>query len=243
MTVACENPEAVFRMIDHYFYDDYWNMYRFHGPEGTGWDYAEEGAKNVFGGTATYVINQLSSDESDALVTANGFAPGPQADLAEFRAASLPYVEGDALYQPENYEQRIALDTMDLLNYIPDWNLQYSVFIDPENANEYADIQTNLNSYIRSATVQFIMGDRDPNNDADWETYLSELDGYQIDRYLELYKEAGRIVSNEGLGEVDTGSSDDTSSTAETSESSVAEESSTVESSAVESSAVESAAE
>ena len=243
MTVACENPEAVFRMIDHYFYDDYWNMYRFHGPEGTGWDYAEEGAKNVFGGPATYVINQLSSDESDALVTANGFAPGPQADLAEFRAASLPYVEGDALYQPENYEQRVALDTMDLLNYIPDWNLQYSVFIDPENANEYVDIQTNLNSYIRSATVQFIMGDRDPNNDADWETYLSELDGYQIDRYLELYKEAGRIVSNEGLGEVDTGSSDDTSSTAETSESSVAEESSTVESSAVESSAVESAAE
>lgn len=243
MTVACENPEAVFRMIDHYFYDDYWNMYRFHGPEGTGWDYAEEGAKNVFGGPATYVINQLSSDESDALVTANGFAPGPQADLAEFRAASLPYVEGDALYQPENYEQRIALDTMDLLNYIPDWNLQYSVFIDPENANEYADIQTNLNSYIRSATVQFIMGDRDPNNDADWETYLSELDGYQIDRYLELYKEAGRIVSNEGLGEVDTGSSDDTSSTAEISESSVAEESSTVESSAVESSAVESDAE
>ena len=243
MTVACENPEAVFRMIDHYFYDDYWNMYRFHGPEGTGWDYAEEGAENVFGGPATYVINQLSSDESDALVTANGFAPGPQADLAEFRAASLPYVEGDALYQPENYEQRVALDTMDLLNYIPDWNLQYSVFIDPENANEYADIQTNLNSYIRSATVQFIMGDRDPNNDADWETYLSELDGYQIDRYLELYKEAGRIVSNEGLGEVDTGSSDDTSSTAETSESSVVEESSTVESSAVESSAVESAAE
>ena len=243
MTVACENPEAVFRMIDHYFYDDYWNMYRFHGPEGTGWDYAEEGAENVFGGPATYVINQLSSDESDALVTANGFAPGPQADLAEFRAASLPYVEGDALYQPENYEQRVALDTMDLLNYIPDWNLQYSVFIDPENANEYADIQTNLNSYIRSATVQFIMGDRDPNNDADWETYLSELDGYQIDRYLELYKEAGRIVSNEGLGEVDTGSSDDTTSTAETSESSVAEESSTVESSAVESSAVESAAE
>lgn len=243
MTVACENPEAVFRMIDHYFYDDYWNMYRFHGPEGTGWDYAEEGAKNVFGGPATYVINQLSSDESDALVTANGFAPGPQADLAEFRAASLPYVEGDALYQPENYEQRVALDTMDLLNYIPDWNLQYSVFIDPENANEYADIQTNLNSYIRSATVQFIMGDRDPNNDADWETYLSELDGYQIDRYLELYKEAGRIVSNEGLGEVDTGSSDDTTSTAETSESSVAEESSTIESSAVESSAVESAAE
>lgn len=243
MTVACENPEAVFRMIDHYFYDDYWNMYRFHGPEGTGWDYAEEGAKNVFGGPATYVINQLSSDESDALVTANGFAPGPQADLAEFRAASLPYVEGDALYQPENYEQRIALDTMDLLNYIPDWNLQYSVFIDPENANEYADIQTNLNSYIRSATVQFIMGDRDPNNDADWETYLSELDGYQIDRYLEIYKTAGRVISNEGLGEVDTGSSDDTSSTAETSESSVAEESSTVESSAVESSAVESAAE
>lgn len=243
ITDACENPEAVFRMVDHYFYDDYWNMRRVYGPEGINWDYAPEGSKNVFGGEAKYVINTLDDDTKAEEVTPNTMAMGPQADLSEFRSSMLPYVEGDAIYEAANYEQRIALDTMDLLNYIPDWNLQYSVFIDPENANEYADIQTNLNSYIRSATVQFIMGDRDPNNDADWETYLSELDGYQIDRYLELYKEAGRIVSNEGLGEVDTGSSDDTSSTAETSESSVAEESSTVESSAVESSAVESAAE
>ena len=220
---------------------DYWNMYRFHGPEGTGWDYAEEGSKNVFGGPATYVINQLSSDETEELVTANGFAPGPQADLAEYRASSMPYVEGEALYSPENYEQRIALDTMELLDYIPEWNLQYSVFIDPEDADEYMDIQTNLNSYIRSATVQFIMGDRDPNDDAAWETYLSELDGYNIDRYLEIYKSVGRIVSNEGLGEVDTGDGTTTDDTAEEesaveSEASVASETESSVASEVESS-------
>ena len=77
MTVACENPEAVFRMIDHYFYDDYWNMYRFHGPEGTGWDYAEEGAKNVFGGPATYVINQLMNLTHWSPQTASLLAPRP----------------------------------------------------------------------------------------------------------------------------------------------------------------------
>lgn len=222
ITDACENPEAVFRMIDHYFYDDDWNMYRMKGPEGTGWDYAEEGTKDVFGGEARYVVNTLDSDQTEELVTPNTFIPGPQADLTAFRSSMLPYVEGDAIYEPGNYEQRITLDTIDLLNYLPEWNLQYSVFIDPEDADEYMDIQTNLNSYIRSATVQFIMGDRDPNDDAAWETYLSELDGYNIDRYLEIYKSAGRIISNEGLGEVDTGAATDDT----------AEEESTVESEA-----------
>ena len=241
ITDACENPEAVFRMIDHYFYDDDWNMYRMKGPEGTGWDYAEEGTKDVFGGEARYVVNTLDSDQTEELVTPNTFIPGPQADLTAFRSSMLPYVEGDAIYEPGNYEQRITLDTIDLLNYLPEWNLQYSVFIDPEDADEYMDIQTNLNSYIRSATVQFIMGDRDPNDDAAWETYLSELDGYNIDRYLEIYKSAGRIISNEGLGEVDTGDGTTTDDTAEEesaveSEASVASETESSVASEVESS-------
>ena len=239
ITDACENPEAVFRMIDHYFYDDDWNMYRMKGPEGTGWDYAEEGTKDVFGGEARYVVHTLDSDETDELVTPNTFMPGPQADLTAFRSSMLPYVEGEAIYEPGNYEQRITLDTIDLLNYLPEWNLQYSVFIDPEDADEYMDIQTNLNSYIRSATVQFIMGDRDPNDDAAWETYLSELDGYNIDRYLEIYKSAGRIISNEGLGEVDTGAAADDTAEEESaveSEASVASETESSVASEVESS-------
>lgn len=241
ITDACENPEAVFRMVDHYFYDDDWNMYRMKGPEGTGWDYAPEGTKDVFGGDARYVVNTLDSDQTEELVTPNTFLPGPQADLTAFRSSMLPYVEGDAVYEAGNYEQRITLDTIDLLNYLPEWNLQYSVFIDPENADEYMDIQTNLNSYIRSATAQFVMGDRDPNDDAAWETYLSELDGYNIDRYLELYKSAGRIISNEGLGEVDTGDGTTTDDTAEEesaveSEASVASETESSVASEVESS-------
>lgn len=241
ITDACENPEAVFRMVDHYFYDDYWNMVRTYGPEGINWDYAPEGSKNVFGGEATYVINTIDDDTKAAEVTPNTMGMGPQADLSEFRSSMLPYVEGDAIYEAANYEQRIAMDTVDLLNYLPEWNLQYSVFIDPEDANEYADIQTNLNSYIRSATAQFIMGDRDPNDDAAWETYLSELDGYNIDRYLEIYKTAGRIVSNEGVGDVDTGDSAAADDTAEEesaveSEASVASETESSVASEVESS-------
>ena len=38
------------------------------------------------------------------------------------------------------------------------------------------------------ATVQFITGDRDI--ESGWDQYLSELDSYRVDRYIEIYKAA-----------------------------------------------------
>lgn len=190
ITTACENPEAVFRMVDHYFYDDDLNMSRLYGPQGIGWDYAEEGTKDVFGGDAKYVVLKVDDDTKAEEVSPNLFTMGPQADLEAFRLSMLPQVEGDEVYEPENYEQRITLDTEKCVEYIPEERLQYHVYVPIESADDYSEIQTNLNSFVRSATAQFIMGDRDPSSDSDWETYLSELDSYRVNEYIEIYKAA-----------------------------------------------------
>jgi putative aldouronate transport system substrate-binding protein len=185
ITDKCQYPEAAFRLIDEFFYDDDYNMMRFKGKEGLGWERAAEGAKNVFGGEARYVV--LSVPEEDKEENDKyGFGVGPQADVASFRLAMLPEVEN--VYLQENYEQRITLDTQKVEEFIPEKRLEYNPFIPLEMTDEYAEIQTNLNSFVRKTIVQFITGERDIENG--WEEYLSELDSYRVDRYVEIYKTA-----------------------------------------------------
>ena len=185
ITDACKYPEAAFRLIDEFFYDDDYDMERKYGERGLGWDYVPEGTKNVFGGEAKYVVNSITEDQT-AEIRKDAFTVGPHADLAPFRLSMLPEVED--IYQPGNYEQRITLDTKKVEQYIPKERLDYTVFIPLDMADDYAEIQTNLNSFVRMATVQFITGERDI--ETGWDQYLSELDSYRVDRYIEIYKTA-----------------------------------------------------
>ncbi len=185
ITDTCQYPEAAFRLIDEFFYDDDYNMERMYGERGLGWDYAPEGTKNVFGGEARYIVNSVTEDQS-AEIKKGTMGVGPQADLASFRLSMLP--EAEDIYLPGNYEQRITLDTQKVEQYIPEERLDYMVYIPIDMADDYAEIQTNLNNFVRMATVQFITGDRDI--ESGWEQYLSELDSYRVDRYIEIYKTA-----------------------------------------------------
>ena len=186
ITDACEYPEAAFRFVDEIFYDDDMNMQRFYGDKGVGWDYAPDGTKNVFGDTAKYVIMPATAEEKDARKN-TVFGYGPSADLAPFRLSMLPEVEN--VYLGENYEQRITLDTKKVEPYIPEKRLQSSIFVPLDSMDEYAEIQANLNSFVRMATVQFIMGERDI--ESGWDQYLKELDSYKVNRYIEIYKSSG----------------------------------------------------
>ena len=181
ITDKAQFPEAAYRYFDEILIDDEINMERFYGPRGTGWDYAPAGTKDIFGGDAKYVI--LESDREKILETW-GFGNGPSADLAPFRISMLPEV--DNIYLPENYEQRITIDSRPLYEFKPDKRLQYDIFVPLEMSSEYSEIQANLNSFFRMATVQFIIGDRDI--ETGWEQYLSEAQAYSIDRYVEIYK-------------------------------------------------------
>ena len=54
---------------------------------------------------------------------------------------------------------------------------------DYEERSEFAK---ELTSYIRNRRASFCTGEMDPNNDADWQSYLDGLDTNRYDRWIEL---------------------------------------------------------
>ena len=51
-------------------------------------------------------------------------------------------------------------------------------------------IDATLTSYTLEAISLFIVGDKDPNSDADWNEYLKMLDEYRLDEKIEVYQDA-----------------------------------------------------
>ena len=184
ITDACEYPEAAFRWIDYQLSEESM-VKKGWGKENVAWIHAPEGTLDVFGNPAKYVrldageTNPEAKKENDAYT----FWQGPQADLAARRLAQLPQVED--IYLPENYEQRITIDTEPLTAYINPERLPSTLYVDLDVSDEFNEIKTNLKDFVRKTCVQFIVGERDIEND--WDTYLDELNRFGADRYLEIY--------------------------------------------------------
>ena len=71
--------------------------------------------------------------------------------------------------------------------------LPSTLFVAEADSDEFNEIQTNLNDFVRKTCVQFIIGERDIENG--WEAYLDELNSYKVDRYVEIYSEAYKTAS------------------------------------------------
>ncbi|MGI6337672.1 MAG: hypothetical protein ACOXZM_11660 [Eubacteriales bacterium] len=81
-----------------------------------------------------------------------------------------------------------------MLNRLYDSAFKYT---EEENA-ELASLNTDISTYVDTATAQFITGVT-PIDDASWNTYLNTLKQMQIDRVLEL-KQIGYDRWNSSIG-------------------------------------------
>lgn len=188
ITDACEYPEAAFRWLD-YQLSEKAMVEKGWGKEGVAWEVAPEGTLDLFGNPAKWVridVNEDTNPEGYAENKAYQFGIGPQADLADRRLAQLGAVED--LYLPENYEQRITMDTVPLTEYINPVRLPSTLFVDEASSDEFNEIKTNLKDFVRKTCVQFIIGERDI--ETGWDAYLTELANFKVDRYVEIYSNA-----------------------------------------------------
>ena len=188
ITDACEYPIAAFRWIDWHLSEDAF-VKKGWGKEGVGWEVAPEGTLDLFGNQAKWIrldTNEATAPEAYAENRAYQFWIGPMADIAERRLAQLPAV--DDVYLPENYEQRITLDTVPLTEFIDPVRLPATLFVAEADSDEFNEIKTNLKDFVRKTCVQFIIGERDIENG--WEDYLAELNNFKVDRYVEIYSAA-----------------------------------------------------
>lgn len=188
ITDACEYPEAAFRWLDYQLSEESM-VKKGWGKEGVGWEIAPEGTKDLFGNPAKWVrlpTDETANPEAYAENKAYTFGIGPQADLAARRLAQLPEV--DDIYLTENYEQRITLDTNQVVEFINPVRLPSTLFVAEQDSDEFNEIKTNLKDFVRKTCVQFIIGERDIENG--WDAYLDELNNFKVDRYVEIYSAA-----------------------------------------------------
>lgn len=188
ITDVCEYPEAAFRWLDYQLSEESM-VKKGWGKEGVGWEVAPEGTKDLFGNPAKWVrlsTDETANPEAYAENKAYMFGIGPQADLAARRLAQLPAV--DDIYLTENYEQRITLDTNQVVEFINPVRLPSTLFVAEQDSDEFNEIKTNLKDFVRKTCVQFIIGERDIENG--WDAYLDELNNFKVDRYVEIYSAA-----------------------------------------------------
>ena len=188
---TCENPEAAFRLADWFLSEEM--TYNLHyGLKGHGWLEPEAGQTNIAGGEYKCAIQNLPADASEEEEKEfNSYKLGflaPSADLKERRDAWSPGVTGidDPLLDTQ-YESRLEWETQRVDDYWPEVSLPSAIFMDEADAAEFAELRLNINQCVVQNTSMFITGARSLD---EWDAYCQELEGYGLDRYVELYSQA-----------------------------------------------------
>ncbi len=188
---TCENPEAAFRLADWFLGEEM--TYNLHyGMKGYGWVEPEDGAKNIAGGEYKCEIINLPADATEEEEKEfNSYKIGfltPTADLKERRDGWSPAVSGadDPLLDTQ-YEARLEWETQRVEDYYPEVSLPNNVFMNEEDAAEFAEIRLNINQCVVKNTSMFITGARSLD---EWDAYCQELEDYGLERYVELYSKA-----------------------------------------------------
>lgn len=80
-----------------------------------------------------------------------------------------------------------------LINYVPEtiWT-PFTSFFTAEEASDYSSIGTDLTNYRKEWRAYFITGEK--SLETDWDEYVAGYDGYNLDRYMEIY-ENGRVAA------------------------------------------------
>lgn len=152
------------------------------GPEGEAWVPAVEGDV-ALDPELDSSFKPLTYDETS---NASWRSMGQYWDSLEYRNSQ---VVPEDVYSPDGYERRLLNATKEYEPFAPGESLVFpseKLWPDPDTSAELAELQTNIATYITQAQAEFVTGQRDVNDDAIWQSYIDDLNGLGLDRYLEL---------------------------------------------------------
>jgi putative aldouronate transport system substrate-binding protein len=188
ITNKCKDPEIAIALYNYFI--DYENVLIGNmGPKGIGWDVADPGTISLLGGPADHKwlvssgnqrIN-ISWEQSNPMIRGTRYRLGFQSTTVEeskrWLGSGDPSLK-DLLLQDVSYaEEMWYLTSLENQKYAMarDYFIPPVVFSDDDNAR-VTDINAVLEPYKEQAMVEFITGIRNINSDADWNTYLADLD-------------------------------------------------------------------
>lgn len=182
---------ALIRIID-YIYTPEGQTIAQSGLEGVGWRRPTAGEAALGEGVepkfaSLIPINNAEPTNSGWSGMAHFYMP------REYRDS---WVASKDIYALDGYERRLIEATQlyeghEPAEMFPIW----TIWLDPEEADDVGILHTNLTNYIDQSALQFITGDL--NLDKDWDSYVNGLENMQAQRYIEMmqkaYDQSGKI--------------------------------------------------
>lgn len=180
ITSACEHPEVAFRIGD-YMCSEEMTVWTRWGEKGVDWLVPSESTVGMFDfmGYPAYlepVLQWGSTQNSHWMADTPGFrrtniSLGMASNDTSQEAKSFAIKE---LY--ERYGENFAKDVIDQRVY----GLIYST----EELDDKAELVNGLDSYVANMRYEFITGIK--NLDSDWDAYIKELKGLNVDKLNEI---------------------------------------------------------
>lgn len=175
VTAVAQNPALVCAWLDQ-MYDP------FQSPQNNWGTYGEDDDFDIF---------ELSTNADGGEMLKH--APLGEASPVEVREAEA--VGGPLAILDDYYDVYVtcpddAQYRLDWIKeyYTPDMNSDYvypNVFMSQDDTKKLSDLQTDIEKLINANKSDWIMNGF---TDADWDQYISELDAYGLDEYLELFQ-------------------------------------------------------
>lgn len=175
VTAVAENPALVCAWLDQ-MYDPFQSPQNNWGTYGEDDDFdIFELSKNAEGGEM--LKHAPLGDASPVEVREAECVGGPLAVLNDYYNVYVTCPD-DAQYRLDWIKEY----------YTPDMNLDYvypNVFMSQEDTKKLSDLQTDIEKLINANKSDWIMNGF---TDDDWNQYLSELDGYGLEEYLQIFQ-------------------------------------------------------
>ncbi len=183
VTSACKNPELAVKWADG-LYELEAVIRAYAGNLDQDWRWATEGEMGINGKQGIW--KALVTWSSDAM---RGHWWGQQSIM--YRSSDLRLGEVVDPAHP-TFESPLYRATVD--NYFPyaeDQSLEVPLlYLSEEQANQAGELGVTITGYVKQSFAEFVLGDRDANDDGAWNDYLDTLNQMALENYLGVYQAA-----------------------------------------------------
>ena len=183
ITADCDDPVLAFRLLDFMTSQESYLRMRY-GIPGEDWNWAAEGAVNAYEVPAVIDIvdssifasqNNKCWHETHAIIVPASMNSSSFVDDGSWGSARSKLAADIKLSQ-------IAVGTPA--------EVVFKLVYTAEEQEVASAVETSLKDYIAEARAMFVSGVMDPNNDTEWETYLSNLEAQGMNDWLAVAQSA-----------------------------------------------------
>lgn len=181
ITADCENPTLAFQLLDFMCSEESMIRMRY-GVKGEHWDYAPEGTVDDEGNPILIITYDSSVYGSQN--NFNWHNMGTVLLDYDYLSTSSPEEESAEPSYTERFDTWYG-ELADVYRSCPENpNVVYRIVYNAEENEVVSEVKTPLLQYVEEARALFVTGVMDPANDADWDSYLSDLENIGMSDYV-----------------------------------------------------------